>query len=244
MFVCACSDVGKCRNINQDAVYHIDDDLLPIYIVADGMGGHKSGEYASNLSIHMISRIYEEYKDKLISGEMEIPYFINKAFKSANDKILQESGDDDSIRKMGTTLTMLLIKDREAYIGHIGDSRAYMIRREEIKQLTHDHSLVAELLRTGSITELEAKNHPQKNIITKALGTDRTISPDIYSKELMKDDILFLCTDGLTNMVTDEQMKEHILNSKKLQEACGLLTNKANDLGGPDNITILMTKIS
>jgi PPM family protein phosphatase len=243
MFICACSDVGKTRNINQDAVYHVEDDDLPLYIVADGMGGHKSGEYASNLSIHMISKLYEENKREIISGKMEVPYFLNRAIKAANEKILSESEDND-IRKMGTTLTMVIVKDREAYVGHIGDSRAYLMRNESIIQLTHDHSLVAELLRSGSITAEEARNHPQKNIITKALGTDRDINPDIYTKELKKDDILLLCTDGLTNMITEEEIKQRILRSSEMQELCGLLTNEANNLGGPDNITILIAKIS
>lgn len=244
MFICACSDVGKMRNINQDAVYYVDDEKLPIYMVADGMGGHKSGEYASNLSIHVISRMYNEKREEMISGDMEIPQFINDAFKAANEKIVKEGTEDDSIKKMGTTLTLVIVKDGEAFIGHIGDSRAYMIRSGEMIQLTHDHSLVAELLKSGSITAEEARVHPQKNVITKALGTDRDINPDIYTKELLKDDILFLCTDGLTNMITDEDLKDKILMASELPEMCGLLTNEANELGGPDNITILMAKIS
>lgn len=244
MFICACSDVGKMRNINQDAVYYVDDEKLPLYMVADGMGGHKSGEYASNLSIHVISRLYNEKREEMVSGELEIPKFINDAFKAANETIVKEGADDDTIRKMGTTLTMILVKDGEAYIGHIGDSRAYMIRESEIVQLTHDHSLVAELLRSGSITESEARVHPQKNVITKALGTDSEINPDIYTKELKKDDILFLCTDGLTNMIEDADIKKRILMATELQEVCVMLTNEANELGGPDNITILMAKIS
>lgn len=244
MFICACSDVGKLRNINQDAVYYVEDERLPIYMVADGMGGHKSGEYASNLSIHVVSRLYNEKREDMISGKLEIPKFINDAFKAANETIVKEGADDESIRKMGTTLTMILLKDGEAYIGHIGDSRAYMIRGGDIVQLTHDHSLVAELLRSGSITESEARVHPQKNVITKALGTDSELNPDIYTKELQKDDILFLCTDGLTNMIEDADIKKRILMATELQEVCVMLTNEANELGGPDNITILMAKIS
>jgi PPM family protein phosphatase len=244
MFICACSDVGKMRNINQDAVYYVDDEKLPIYMVADGMGGHKSGEYASNLSIHVISRMYDEKREAMASGELEIPQFINDAFKAANEKIVKEGAEDETIKKMGTTLTLIIVKEGEAYIGHIGDSRAYMIRGGELTQLTHDHSLVAELLRSGSITAEEARVHPQKNVITKALGTDSDINPDIYTKELLKDDILFLCTDGLTNMIEDEDLKNKILMASELQEMCVLLTNEANELGGPDNITILMAKIS
>lgn len=242
MFICACSDVGKVREINQDGYFYFDDEKLPIFIVADGMGGHKAGEIASNLAISTIEDYYEDNKEKIIAKEMFVPKFINESISLANEKILKESQNDESLRGMGTTVTLAIRFEKELYIGHVGDSRAYLLRENKLTQLTHDHSLVGELLRTGSITKEEAFNHPKKNIITRALGTDDSINVDVVTKELMIKDIVILCTDGLTNMVSEERIVDIITNTENMTDTCNILANIANELGGTDNTTILIMR--
>ena len=242
MFICACSDVGKIRDINQDAYYYIEDDKLPIFIVADGMGGHKAGEVASNLAISTIIRHYESSKQKILSKEMFIPQFLNESVELANDNLIEEASGDDELKGMGTTVTMCLILDNEVYIGHVGDSRAYLLRNGELSQITQDHSLVGELLRIGSITKDEAVNHPKKNIITRALGSNPKINVDVFNRELQNDDKIILCTDGLTNMVTEEKILEILLSSEIPSAVCSTLVNISNEAGGIDNTTIMIIK--
>ena len=242
MFICACSDVGKIRDINQDAYYYIEDDKLPIFIVADGMGGHKAGEVASNLAISTIIRHYESSKQKILSKEMFIPQFLNESVELANDNLIEEASGDDELKGMGTTVTMCLILDNEVYIGHVGDSRAYLLRDGELSQITQDHSLVGELLRIGSITKDEAVNHPKKNIITRALGSNPKINVDVFNRELQNEDKIILCTDGLTNMVTEEKILEILLSSEIPSAVCSTLVNISNEAGGIDNTTIMIIK--
>ena len=242
MFICACSDVGKIRDINQDAYYYIEDDKLPIFIVADGMGGHKAGEVASNLAISTIIRHYESSKEKILNKEMFIPQFLNESVELANDNLIEEASGDDELKGMGTTVTMCLILDDEVYIGHVGDSRAYLLRNGELSQITQDHSLVGELLRIGSITKDEAVNHPKKNIITRALGSNPKINVDVFNRELQNEDKIILCTDGLTNMVTEEKILEILLSSEIPSAVCSTLVNISNEAGGIDNTTIMIIK--
>lgn len=242
MFICACSDVGKIRDINQDAYYYIEDDKLPIFIVADGMGGHKAGEVASNLAISTIIRHYESSKQKILNKEMFIPQFLNESVELANDNLIEEASGDDELKGMGTTVTMCLILDNEVYIGHVGDSRAYLLRNGELSQITQDHSLVGELLRIGSITKDEAVNHPKKNIITRALGSNPKINVDVFNRELQNEDKIILCTDGLTNMVTEEKILEILLSSEIPSAVCSTLVNISNEAGGIDNTTIMIIK--
>ena len=240
MFICACSDVGKVRDINQDAYFYLEDEILPIFIVADGMGGHKAGEVASNTAISKIVNHYNLNKEKMINEGMQIPQFINEAVAIANEELIKESEIDDELKGMGTTITMCLTLDREAYIGHVGDSRAYILRDGELIQITQDHSLVGELLRTGSITKEEAMNHPKKNIIMRALGTKKDIKTDVFTKSLESEDKIVLCTDGLTNMVTDEEMLDVINSEEDVKSSCSKLVNISNKYGGIDNTTIML----
>ena len=242
MFICACSDVGRVRDINQDAFYYIEDKELPIFIVADGMGGHKAGEVASNLAISTVVRHYEACREKIVNREMFIPQFLNEAVELANDNLIEEARSDDELKGMGTTVTMCLVLDGEMYIGHVGDSRAYLLRDEELIQITQDHSLVGELLRIGSITKDEAVNHPKKNIITRALGSDSKIKVDVFTRELRRDDRIILCTDGLTNMVSEEEILKVILTDKNPSAICSTLVNISNEAGGIDNTTIMIIK--
>ncbi|TAH64064.1 MAG: Stp1/IreP family PP2C-type Ser/Thr phosphatase [Gottschalkiaceae bacterium] len=244
MFICVCSDIGEVRSINQDSYYYSKDDRLPIFAVADGMGGHNAGEIASTLAIEIIEENYNREKENIINSNLDIPKFINSTLAEANNRILKEARENENYNGMGTTVTTGIIYKNEIFIGHVGDSRAYLLRKDELHQLTQDHSLVAELVRNGSISLEEAVNHPQKNIITRALGTDEEVRVDIFSRNIEKDDIILLCTDGLTNLVSDDRIKEEIINCDDLRKVCGLLTDVANKLGGFDNTTVMIVKIS
>ncbi|WIV10805.1 Stp1/IreP family PP2C-type Ser/Thr phosphatase [Proteiniborus sp. MB09-C3] len=242
MFICACSDIGKVRNINQDSYYYSDDSRLPLFVVADGMGGHNAGEVASSLAIDTIKENYKREKENIIQGSLDIPRFINLTLMEANNRILKEAKENDNYVGMGTTITLGIIYNDEVFIGHMGDSRAYLFREQELYQLTQDHSLVAELVRNGSISTEEAVNHPQKNIITRALGTDNDIKVDIINRKLDINDVIILCTDGLTNLVADLKIREILNSCCDLRHACCLLTDVANELGGFDNTTVMIIR--
>ncbi|MTI69941.1 MAG: Stp1/IreP family PP2C-type Ser/Thr phosphatase [Firmicutes bacterium] len=237
------SDVGKVRDINQDSYFCSNIEALPLFAVADGMGGHNAGEIASSLAIDIIKKYLYDNKEDLINGLITIPKFINNSLNKANEAILAHSLNNEKCNGMGTTITMVYLTKEEIFVGHVGDSRAYLLREKSLKQLTHDHSLVAELVRNGSITQEEAINHPQKNIITRALGTDKDVKVDILSREIEEDDIIMLCTDGLTNMVSDKEITEIILQNKNIEKASKALTMTANKLGGSDNTTVMLIKI-
>lgn len=234
------TDIGKVRDINEDN-FCIDESEIGIYLVADGMGGHKSGEVASSIAINIIrdhikQYITDEYQEQMVKG------VIFEAFNRANKEIYNRSTKDYDCEGMGTTVTMALIIEEKLYIGHIGDSRAYLLRKKELQQITEDHSLVAELVKNGSITEREAMKHPQKNIITRSLGTDESVQVDIFSMGIKKGDILALCTDGLTNFVDKEELRKTLLESNDCYESCSTLVSLANQRGGYDNITVLVVK--
>ncbi|KAB3533135.1 Stp1/IreP family PP2C-type Ser/Thr phosphatase [Alkaliphilus serpentinus] len=240
MKVGAVTDVGKVRDNNEDHYWVLEDPLM-LFIVADGMGGHNSGEVASELAIetikeHLLKYILDENEDESIKG------IIFEAFNRANTEILNRSNQDDGCDGMGTTATLALYHEDKLYIGHIGDSRGYIIKEGKIKQITQDHSLVAELLRKGSISEREALKHPQKNIITKALGTDQQVKADVFSIDFSVGDTLILCTDGLSNFVDQYEIEKYALEMEDCQRACQEMVDLANFRGGYDNITIIMIK--
>lgn len=243
MVIGVCTDIGKIREINQDSYYYSDSQSLPLFVVADGMGGHKAGEIASLIVTQTVKEMYNQFMEHMINKELNINDFISKTLKEANIRIFNESNSIEEYKGMGTTVTMAIIYENILYIGQIGDSRGYLLRDGELVQLTQDHSLVAELLRNGSITEKDALNHPQRNIITRALGTDEMVEIDIFNKEILKNDIIFLCTDGLTNMVSNELIKEILLSGEDIQNTCEELVNRANESGGVDNITAMVIKL-
>lgn len=243
MQVGVCTDRGKVRENNQDYYYYSAAPDLPLFIVADGMGGHKAGEVASKMAVDVIVDIFTKNKGNIIKNEKEILNTIRIAIVEANDKAYQRSINDVECYGMGTTVTMACFTNDKLIIGHIGDSRVYYIRDNDIKQLTEDHSLVAELVKNGSISAEEAQYHPQKNIITRAVGTSKNIDTDIVIAEVKKGDIILLCTDGLTNMIDDLEIKNLIVTNDNMQYACNSLVKRANELGGLDNITAIVVKI-
>lgn len=230
--------VGKIRSNNEDSFY-IDEDEQRIFIVADGMGGHNAGEVASKMAINIASEYIKSSFHHVEFNDFKVHRIIREAIEIANRKVYQHSLLQKECDGMGTTITSAIILNNKIYIGHIGDSRAYLLTDSEFNQITEDHTLVSELVKNGSITETEAKNHPKRNIITKALGTDSNIEPDLLNLEINNNNILILCSDGLTNVVDDNELENTFRNSKDLQKGCDYLVELANNRGGYDNITII-----
>lgn len=243
MNIGASTDRGRIRENNQDYYYFSKSSKLPLFIVADGMGGHKAGEVASKMAVNVIVKVFTEADINKLDREDAIIDTIRRAIVEANNVIFQKSIEDLECNGMGTTITIAYLLNNKLIIGHIGDSRAYSIKDNELKQETEDHSLVAQLVKNGSITAKEAQFHPQKNIITRAVGTSKSIDIDIVIAEVKKDDIILLCTDGLTNMVEESEIKNIISSNENMQSACDNLVKKANELGGIDNITVIAVKI-
>lgn len=231
--------IGKIRDKNEDS-YYVEEKNNHIFIVADGMGGHNAGEIASEMAIQKVSKFIDDklHGISLINDE-DISNLIRKAIDKGNSEIYRQALSFENWDGMGTTITMALFLNDRVYLGHVGDSRAYLLRNGELTQLTEDHTLVGELVKNGSITEVEAKNHPKRNVITKALGTQISPLPDIISYDLYDGDIIILCTDGLTNAVDNHLIKKSFLNSLNLQVACDNLVDQANKKGGFDNITLI-----
>ncbi len=225
------SDTGQVRPANEDSFLV----RLPLFVVADGMGGANAGEVASRAAV-------ETFAEGLPPGE-EIGTRLAEAVRAANRRINQESSEDVSRRGMGTTVTAALVGDDSVTLAHVGDSRAYLIRAGEIKQLTQDHTLVDELVRQGSLTEAEAAVHPQRSIITRALGPEPTVEVDVETHPLQPDDLLLLCSDGLTGMVAEQEMLAILEGSKSLAAGSRALIDAANAAGGRDNITVLLARV-
>lgn len=237
--VFAKSDIGKAREINQDYYYVSSDTDKPrVYILADGMGGYKGGEVASKLATESVKKYIESNFDNIIKEKDEILKLIASAVEYANMVVYEKSKEDKELEGMGTTLEVCVIYNNKAYIGHVGDSRVYRIRKEVIRKLTKDHSYVQQLLEDKKITREEAKTHPKKNMITKALGCTPYVEPDLRARNFEKGDIFIMCSDGLTNMVEEKQIFEII--KQDIETATDKLINEANQAGGYDNITVII----
>lgn len=233
---------GKIRELNEDSYYISKKKDFPLFIIADGMGGHKAGEVASKMAVDIISSSFENALSSKKIDEYNIVDIIKNSIWRANDEIYKKSIENDEFSGMGTTVTLAYEVKGKFFIGHVGDSRAYLLRDGSLRQITKDHSLVEELVSNGSITKEEARFHPQKNVITRAVGTDKKVDVDLIVKEKLKGDILLLCTDGLTNMLNDDEIKELLLGNDNLQKACECLVELSNEKGGFDNISVLAIK--
>ena len=209
-------------------------------LVCDGMGGARGGREASQSACDVIERCFQEHYNKCLPGEEEL--FLKRTLVSANRFVFQKSIREESLAGMGTTAVCALVRGGEATLCHAGDSRAYLCRGGKLTQLTHDHSYVQELVDCGTITEEEAEHHPQKNIITRALGVDYRLEPEVTSVQLQAKDLLLLCSDGLTNMVPVEQM-EQLLAQGPFYDLPDRLVDAANENGGSDNITALLLAV-
>lgn len=239
------SDIGKKRNVNQDVLYVSNEGFEKIYLIADGMGGHKAGEIASNMARDIIVKGFYENKDKL-KNKKKIRKTIKGIIEKANTNIYLKSLENPEYEGMGTTVTLAYVYGDRIFIGHVGDSRAYILNDNdgELIQITEDHSYINELMKKNKITKEEARVHPDRNLITRAVGSSSILEVDLFELKYQVGDILILCSDGLTNMVEDEIIRTIFLSNTDMQESCELLVNKANDLGGTDNITIIAVKLN
>lgn len=229
---------GLMRENNEDNLIVEEFEKYCLFAVADGMGGHKAGEVASSIAINVIREYFLENNTK---DEFMPPLFIIQSTELSNNRIRSEAELNEEYFGMGTTVTMAVLDkmSNTVYIGNVGDSRAYLLRNNNIKQITTDHTYVHELLRDGHITIEEAKTHPKKNVITRALGSEDYVHADIFEMEFYENDVLLLCTDGLTTHVPDEKILE-IINKYSTSESVEKLIKSANDNGGTDNITIII----
>jgi protein phosphatase len=227
----AATDVGRVRDGNEDA--YLVDDVMGLVAVADGMGGHRAGEVASATAL-------EALRAAVIGGRP-----LREAIEDANDAVFTKSLTDNSLRGMGTTLTVgTLVAGNTILLGHVGDSRAYLLHDGELRQVTVDHSLVEELVQEGRLTADEAAVHPQRSIITRSIGTDPTVDVDVYPVELSPGDRLVLCSDGLTDMVHTDDIAATLRREQDPARAAAALVDAANQAGGVDNITVVVVAVT
>ncbi|PWM44227.1 MAG: Stp1/IreP family PP2C-type Ser/Thr phosphatase [Clostridiales bacterium] len=232
------SDIGKQRQQNQDCfIIRMLSDTTGYGIVCDGMGGHNGGNVASELAVRTL--------DNLLVSNFEDPATVNieallrSTVRTANGTVFLHSLKDETLKGMGTTVVMAYYMPERIYIANVGDSRAYFFDGERLTQVTRDHSLVQEMLDKNEITPEEAKRHPYKHVITRVLGVTSDVDVDIMTMDFGNEDVLLLCSDGLTNMLTDEEIEE-VLAEFPYKDACDELVRLANEHGGQDNITVTL----
>ncbi|NLH01618.1 MAG: Stp1/IreP family PP2C-type Ser/Thr phosphatase [Clostridiales bacterium] len=233
------TDIGKVRSENQDCVRYVQNKIPSYGILAlcDGMGGAKAGSVASNIALNsFIAQVTENISDK--KGKDEISETVKAAVDEANKCVYERSLSDASCEGMGTTLVAAVVKGKTCFIANVGDSRAYLISGGGIEQITHDHSFVEEMVGRGAITREQARIHPKRNIITRALGSEAEVVCDIFTPELKKNDLLLLCSDGLSNTLGDSEILEVITSRKKLSDIVKELLDMALSRGAPDNVTV------
>lgn len=230
------TDIGRKRKLNQDFAYSSDEPVgnLPnVYIVADGMGGHQAGDYASKCTVETMVR---EIRGCFEKSPIRI---LSKAIRIANDQVRKKAREDESLLGMGTTVVAATCLGKYLQVANVGDSRLYIIN-DEVRQITRDHSLVEEMVRMGGIDREAARNHPDKNIITRAIGARDTIEIDFFHEELKSGDIVLMCSDGLTNMLEDEEIGRILRSQGTIEERAEELIEAANQNGGRDNIAVIV----
>ena len=233
------TDIGKRRQLNQDYVYTSETSVgnLPnVFVVADGMGGHNAGDYASKCAVETLVR---EIKGSFEKNPVRI---IGKAIKVANDQVRRKADEDIHLQGMGTTIVVATCLGHYLHVANVGDSRLYIIH-DEVRQITRDHSLVEEMVRMGGMDKTTARNHPDKNIITRAVGARDTVEVDFFSEELHPGDLVLMCSDGLTNMLEDEEIGRIVRETVPLEEKAQKLIDAANEHGGKDNIAVILIDV-
>ena len=234
------SDVGKQREINEDSYYITQDPLnkIQLFILADGMGGCNAGEVASKQAILSAKSYIENNFEETPKDKDSLIQLVASSIEYANMVVYEKSKKEKDLEGMGTTIEVCLIYNNKVYIGHVGDSRVYRLRKEFFRKLTKDHSYVEQLVSDGTISKEEAYNHPKKNMLTKALGCTAFVEPDCLVKGFLKGDILLISSDGLTNMIKEEEIYNIIKQNP--ETAVDKLIEKANLNGGYDNITVII----
>ncbi len=239
MKCCCVTDVGQRRRENEDSVFASEQSIgnLPnLFVVADGMGGHNAGDFASRCAISVLT---DAVKKDMSFNPIKI---IRHGIETANEQVYLEASLDPSKHGMGTTMVAVTIVGYYAYIANIGDSRLYLLNQDGIMQITKDHSLTAEMVRMGQLTKEAARNHPTKNIITRAVGIGDFVNIDFFDVELDENTQILLCSDGLSNMVEDKEMYDIVRSSNNIEEAGQRLVDCANDNGGTDNISVIIVE--
>ena len=231
------TDIGRKRKVNQDYIYTSEKPVgnLPnVFIVADGMGGHNAGDYASKVTVETMLAEMEN------SFEKNPTLIFRKAIEEANDVIRKRASEDEKLEGMGTTVVVASCMGRFLQVANVGDSRLYVVG-SKIRQITRDHSYVEEMVRIGELDRADARNHPDKNIITRALGAERTVDVDFFDLKLEPESVILMCSDGLSNMVEDSRIKEILSRrDEALDERGRTLIGEANRNGGKDNIAIVL----
>ena len=239
MRVYSATDVGQKRKMNQDYVFVSKDPVgnLPnLFVVADGMVGHNAGDFASS---HAVQILVDEIRKDADFNPIKV---LRHAIETANMEILERAQQDEALKGMGTTMVVATIVGHYAYVANVGDSRLYLIQGQ-IRQVTRDHSLVQEMVRMGELKPEEARNHPDKNIITRALGAERTVDIDFFDLKMEPDSTILMCSDGLSNMVEDSKIEEIILDkTEELPRKGEELLEEANRNGGKDNIAVILVE--
>lgn len=234
------SDIGRCRQNNEDA-YYIAEPNFPIpycYIVADGMGGCNAGEVASQTAIAAFSSYIQTQ-----ANQQEIPDLLTASFQAANKAVFDKSNTSLEFAEMGTTMVAAIVQKEKAYIAHVGDSRAYLLQDDVLHLLTTDHSYVMELVQKGNITKEQAATHPKRNIITRAVGIKDMVETDVAIYDVKKGDLLLLCTDGLSGMISDIELEEFLHRKMSLKKKVKGLVDIAKKKGGFDNISLVLIEI-
>ncbi|MBQ2815268.1 MAG: Stp1/IreP family PP2C-type Ser/Thr phosphatase [Clostridia bacterium] len=242
MIISGGSNIGRVRSSNQDSfVTEKISDSVGFIVVCDGMGGANGGNIASEVATNIISEhIKSAYRENMSSNSMR--YLLMSAVIAANAEIYDRAQEDDDLLGMGTTVVAAIVVDKMAHIVHVGDSRAYIVSSNNIEQITRDHSVIQSMIENGEITEQEAKNHPNRNVITRALGVRDKVDVDYNEIVLSEDDILLICTDGLSNFVEDKKITK-IIKKHKISEYPDVLIDTANNNGGGDNITVVTLSV-
>lgn len=231
------TDVGQKRENNEDTMYTSENPVgnLPnLFIVADGMGGHNAGDYASKMAVEEVVKTI-----RAMTEETEPVRIFEQAIQQANEKVWREANADENKAGMGTTFVATTIMENKMYVANVGDSRLYIVG-EKIQQVTRDHSLVEELVRLGGLDKDVARDHPDKNQITRAIGAAPNLVIDFFEVDLAEDEYILMCSDGLTNMVEDEEIRTIILGQRDIAEIAEKLIETANKNGGKDNVTVVM----
>ena len=239
--------VGKVRPGNEDRCRVLEGKDLPdgidaIMVVADGMGGHAAGEVASEMTVDGVTRLLiSQLPDATIRGK-GYPELLGRIIDEVNLEVLHRAEKEPKYKGMGTTCTVGVLKGSELYVGHVGDSRGYILEHRGLVQITKDHSWVAEQVEAGNLTRTEAENHPYRNVVTRAIGIGREVLSDTFVKSVAPGDKVLLCSDGLHSVVGDSEIGEE-LKSRDAEAACHKLISLANDKGGPDNITVVVAEV-
>lgn len=239
------TDVGLVRKNNQDSyAIRVPDDELAIAVVCDGMGGARAGNVASAVAVESFSAALEQACKQGIPPDGDRKKeLLRAACLSANSRIYELSNSNPEYEGMGTTLVAAMILSHEIYVVNIGDSRCYILADNELTQITTDHSLVQRLVDLGNITPEEARTHPKKNLITRAMGIDENVNCDLFQVDRPKDAVLLLCSDGLSNVVTDDTIRDVLLTENLAENAARTLMSLAIEQGAPDNVTIVLARL-